>query len=90
MKVSKKPEIKMANNWVGLKVRLESLRNLVKNLEMTGMLARFSKVQKTHLKLISDKGSDLLNEEKSEKQQSLLEEIISFENALAKISIYFY
>ena len=57
---------------------------------MTGMLTIFSRLQKTHLKLISDKGSDLLNEEKSEKQQSLLEEIISFENFLAEVSIFLY
>lgn len=44
--------------WVSLKKRIEALKYLMRNIEMSGMIQIVSKLKMAHMNIIEDSGSD--------------------------------
>ncbi|KAL4460912.1 hypothetical protein ABPG74_016384 [Tetrahymena malaccensis] len=83
----KKNESKNPFGWLNLKKRIDSLKYMVKRLELSSLLQIRAKLKSYHLMIIDDKST---NRQFDEKQTKFLEDLVSLDYFLAKLSQFFY
>ncbi|EAS01339.2 cation channel family protein (macronuclear) [Tetrahymena thermophila SB210] len=73
--------------WLNLKKRIDSLKYMVRRLELSSLLQIRSKLRNYHLMIIDDKSS---NRQYDEKQTKFFEDLVSLDYFLANLSQVFY